>query len=123
MPYEGTMESRSTRANRDEWRKRVERWRDSGLSAEEFATELGIKATTLKFWKYVFAKEGGGETPSARRIVRRKVTRAPFVELQPAVRGDAVFELELGGTRRLRIPSNFDVDALRRLLEALDGAP
>jgi hypothetical protein len=40
------------RASRDEWAKRVERWRDSGLSAEQFAAELGINAGTLKFWKY-----------------------------------------------------------------------
>jgi hypothetical protein len=36
------------RASRDEWAKRVERWRDSGLRAEQFAAELGINAGTLK---------------------------------------------------------------------------
>jgi hypothetical protein len=29
--------------------ERVERWRDSGLSAEQLASELGINAGTLKF--------------------------------------------------------------------------
>ena len=32
----------------------MERLRDSGLSAEQFAAELGINANTLKFWKCVF---------------------------------------------------------------------
>ena len=36
------------RTSREEWRKRVERWKDSGLTAEQYATELGIKASTLK---------------------------------------------------------------------------
>ena len=29
-------------ASRAEWQKRIERWRDSGPSAEQFAVELGI---------------------------------------------------------------------------------
>jgi hypothetical protein len=40
------------RASREEWAKRVKRWRESGLSAEQYASELGINAGTLKFWKY-----------------------------------------------------------------------
>jgi len=30
------------RVSRDEWAKRVERWKDSGLTAKEFASEVGI---------------------------------------------------------------------------------
>jgi hypothetical protein len=44
------METR-THMSRAEWQKRVERWRDSGLSAEQFAAELGINAGTLKYRK------------------------------------------------------------------------
>lgn len=35
------------RVEREEWAKRVERWRDSGLKAAEFAAELGINPRTL----------------------------------------------------------------------------
>jgi hypothetical protein len=42
--------------SRDEWGKRVERWKDSGLTAEQYARELGINAKTLQFWKYKLAK-------------------------------------------------------------------
>ena len=38
------------RANRQEWQKRVDRWRASGLTAKEFAAEMGINAGTLQFW-------------------------------------------------------------------------
>ncbi len=38
------------RTNREEWKKRVERWQESGLTAEQYASELGINAGTLKFW-------------------------------------------------------------------------
>lgn len=40
------------RTSREEWRKRVERWKDSGLTAEQYAAELGINAKTLQFWRY-----------------------------------------------------------------------
>jgi len=40
------MEARE-RTSRAEWQKRIERWSDSGLSAEQFAAELGINAGTL----------------------------------------------------------------------------
>jgi hypothetical protein len=33
------------RASAEEWQKRVERWRESGLSADQFAAELGINVT------------------------------------------------------------------------------
>ena len=35
------------RVEREEWAKRVERWRDSGLTTAEFAAELGINPKTL----------------------------------------------------------------------------
>jgi hypothetical protein len=41
------------RASRDEWQKRVDRWKDSGLTAKEFAAETGINAGTLQFWSYL----------------------------------------------------------------------
>ena len=40
------------RADREEWRKRVERWKGSGLTAKEFAAETGINAGNLQFWQY-----------------------------------------------------------------------
>ena len=40
------------RTSREEWAKRVERWGDSGLTAKEYAAEIGIKAHTLSWWKW-----------------------------------------------------------------------
>ena len=36
----------------EEWQKRVERWRESGLTADQYAGEAGINAGTLKYWRY-----------------------------------------------------------------------
>jgi transposase-like protein len=111
------MEPRS-RVGRAEWQKRIERWKDSGLSAEQFAAELGINAGTLRYWKYAFDKE-------ARPTAAPKRSGAPaqpadLVEVRPVIVPGAMFELELGSERKLRIPVQFDAAALERLLAVLE---
>ena len=110
------------RTSREEWRKRVERWKDSGLTAEQYATELGIKASTLKYWKYELAKPA----PEQRhKPVRSSRADSPsLIELRPIVTTSAAtFELEIGNSRRLRIPAGFDGASLERLLEVLARTP
>lgn len=111
------METRS-RVGRAEWQKRIERWKDSGLSAEQFAAELGINAGTLRYWKYSFDK--ASRSPAAPETARAPAKAADFVEVRPAVVPAAAFELELGSERKLRIPAHFEVAALERLLAVLE---
>lgn len=106
----------------EEWQKRVERWRDSGLTADEFAAELGINAGTLKFWQYKLRKEKRITGGTRRRPARKPTaaTAAPaFVEVRSSY-GDARFELELRDGRRVRVPEGFDAKALERLLAVLE---
>jgi hypothetical protein len=77
-------------------------------------------AGTLRHWKYFLGKQGR-RSASARAPM---VTASTLVEVQPssvAVSAMATlpFELELGADRKLRIPSQFDVAALERLLAVL----
>jgi hypothetical protein len=51
------------RADRDEWRRRIARWKESGLTAKEFAADAGINAGTLQFWQYKLKR---GERPTRR---------------------------------------------------------
>jgi hypothetical protein len=116
-----------TRVEREEWAKRVERWRDSGLTTAEFAAELGINPKTLTYWACTLNRAGGGKTrdwPATKRpVAAGRATPVPgptFVEL--ARQGStARFELEVRG-RRLHIPSAFDAQQLRALLEVLETA-
>ena len=110
------------RVSRDEWAKRVERWKDSGLTAKEFASELGVNPRSLVFWKWQLGKGAaktlkGSPAPSS----SRSTTTLPLVEL-PSAPPTSHFELELAGGRRLTIPSAFDADALRRLISVLEEA-
>src|SRR5258705_2391653 len=108
------------RTGRDEWAERVARWKDSGLTAKEFATELGINPRSLVFWKWQLGK-GSGLAAESVKSGRAPARALPLIELgQPAAA--VQFELELGGGRRLAIPSTFDADALRRLLAVLESA-
>jgi len=115
-----------TRTSREEWAKRVERWQDSGLTAAEFARELGINASTLAYWKYALKK--GAESSTKRRTKRSRRQPRPalapqpsFVEVEASTPTNDRFELELSRGRRLRIPRGFDEATLRRLVGVLEA--
>lgn len=120
------MESR-----REQWRKRVQRWQDSGLTAEEFAQETGLNVGTLRHWKYTLDKEVRGahraepaERPGAEQPPRRPQPTLPLVEVQTtAGPADGRFKVELARGRRLRVPASFEAQALRRLLLVLEERP
>ena len=109
------------RASREEWRKRVDRWKESGLSAQQFAAELGINAGTLQFWKYKLKRQDGNV--SGRRV-RRPAARmvSSLVEIRPAaVVPESRFEVDFGNGRVVRVPATFDPAALKALLMVLDA--
>lgn len=116
------METRGTHTKRAEWQKRIERWRESGLTAEQFATELGINAGTLKYWKYRIGKNSSaGMALEPKRRPSKAPRAASLVEVHAAtIVAASPFVLELGEARRLQIPAQFDAPALERLLSVLE---
>ena len=109
------------RASRDEWQKRVDRWKESGLTAKEFASETGINAGTLQFWQYKLKK--GESKVRSRRLTRTQASiLSSIVEVPtPGAIQDSRFEIELRNGRRLRVPAVFDVSAFTAPLGILDG--
>ena len=109
------------RVSRDEWAKRVQRWKDSGQTAAEFAAEVGVKANTLQHWSWALARharEPGWEARAARK--RRR--RAKFIELVSPASATAIsgsIEVVLPNGLTLRVPERFDADSVRRLVEVL----
>jgi hypothetical protein len=115
------------RERRDVWVKRVERWRDSGLGAREFAAEVGINENTLRSWGWKLAAEQrrAEEQPPARKPAKAeatvpKVEPLAFVEVAaPAVPQSVPaekLELVLASGLVVRLPARFEGEALRRLL-------
>lgn len=99
------------RASRDEWAERISQWRASGLSGREFAARVGVKESTLRYWKWMLAHE--------RRRDAVHTTPA-FVEIAGLVDGGR-FEIIFGSGVRLLVPLSFEEATLRRLLEVLEG--
>jgi hypothetical protein len=109
------------RSNRDEWQKRVDRWRESGLTAKEFAAEMGLNAGTLQFWKYKLKKRRDGSAERRREGAAQMASS--LVEIRPVGAGaDARFEIELGNGRRVRVPAAFEPAALKTLLAVADAS-
>jgi hypothetical protein len=117
-------------AIRDTWAKRVERWKESGLSAKEFAAELGINARSLSWWRWQLSKSDAlGEGPRRRRrrscssaattSLAKTLSPMTFVEMTAAVMPEPL-EIVLASALRVRVPAGFDDATLRRLLDVLE---
>lgn len=120
---------------RELWSKRVERWKDSGLTAKEFAAETGVNANTLSHWGWKLAAQKrsslrAGASPS-KRETRFVELVAPSTALglaaQAALPAAAEvaslepdpLEIVLRDEIRIRVPARFDPDALRRVVATL----
>jgi hypothetical protein len=106
------------------WTKRVECWRESGLSANEFAAELGVNAATLAQWKYRLAAEARAEmprettlAPAALSFVEVNAEAPPVAAERPAAQ--STFDVVLRNGITVRVPSQFDAAALRRLVDVM----
>jgi len=111
------------RTSRETWAKRVERWRDSGLTAKEYAAEVGVNAHSLSWWKWRLssgAKEQG-RVPQKRHVPISPATVSPltFVEMTSAVTHEPL-EVVLPSSIRIRVPASFDGPTLGRLLDVLE---
>ena len=114
---------------REKWAKRVERWKDSGLSAKEFATETGINARSLSWWRWHLSKGEAAPKPRRRRRSREaaavEMTKPPtlstmkFVEMAAPFARDGL-EVVLPSTIRICVRPGFDVGTLGRLLDVLE---
>jgi transposase len=131
------------RDGREVWAKRVERWRESGLTAKEYAAEVGLNPNTLTHWGWRL--RGDVDRPDRRSQRRRAAgpALAQWVEVsvpasgvlaaetEQATTGTVAiavgpqsaswFEVIVGQGRVIRVPSDFDPAALGRLLALVEA--
>ena len=109
------------RATRETWAKRVERWGDSGLTAKEYAAELGISPHSLSWWKWRLSKPS--LSPVRKRVGRAAKTPGvgplTFVEVAAPAMAEPI-EVVLPSSVRVRVPTSFDAATLGRLLDVLE---
>jgi hypothetical protein len=105
------------RASREVWIKRIERWRESGLGAKEFAQQAGVEVDRLRHWKWRLAKEN--RATNAASADSTPSSPFPFVEMTPTPakdRDDPIIEVVAPSGFCIRVPVRFDADTLRRVL-------
>ena len=108
----------STPISREERLAQVRAWVASGLSAAEFAPQVGVHPSTLAWWKWKFRSEGALRSPKP-----GGKPRLPFLEITPAPgaerpRAGDRLELQVGEVT-LRIPDHFEERTLARVLQVL----
>jgi hypothetical protein len=117
------------RGKHEEWRRRVERWRRSGLTAEQFAEREGVRASTLAWWRWRLARDRSPAVTSERsESESQTILPTDFVELVPRTRlreepdrGASGFEVELAAGYRVRLSGDFSGEAFKRLLDVLEA--
>ena len=87
----------------EEWKKRLEHQRGSGLSVAAWCKKHGIRENQYHYW---------------RRAVERPAVPAEGGHFAQVGASEAV-ELQIGEKIRLKIPADFDSATLTRLLEVL----
>lgn len=118
------------RSTREEWATRVARWKDSGLTATEFASEVGVSAHSLSWWKWRLTSQARAERPK-RALARRAaqpmgeptataISPLTFVEMTAAPETDRL-EVVLASSVRIRVRPGFEGATLGRLLDVLEA--
>lgn len=104
------------RTRRDTWKKHIAAWNESGLTARQFAARIGVNPNTLSHWKWRFGSEDA----------EAKQGTAPFIEVTAAVvaavgSAEERIEVVCHGGLAVRVPRDFDVATLVRVIDALEG--
>lgn len=107
-----------------DWPKLLEQWKDSGLTAKDFAAQAGVNASTLatQKWKAGLTERRLRKHGDAVRS-NGASKRAPRTKAIAAVASTPpLFELVLHGGVVVRVPPDFDEEALKRLVRAAEAS-
>lgn len=99
-----------------EWAARLEAWRASGKSANEFCAEHGYSAKNLVWWSSYFRRKAA-PVPKRRRVMLARVVRKRAAA--PAAPGAIV--IQIGGAR-VEVVAAVDRAALSMVFETLAAA-
>jgi len=103
-----------------EWATRVERWKRSGLSAEEFSAREGLRAARLSWWRWYLARKEPRRdvaAPSKLQFVpARVIERGETRPASPSV------EVVLANGRVVRITGAVEPKLLMEAIRVLEAA-
>ena len=97
-----------------QWQRRIERWRASGLSVRAFCARHGLATASFYNWRRVLQRRAAAEQPAF----------VPVQVVHDAVPTQAsALEVVLTDGRTVRVVRGFDAATLRQLLAVLEGRP
>jgi hypothetical protein len=108
-------------ADAETWSKRVQEWRESGLTAKEFCAKHDLRLSELRYWTY--RRRAAEMAPEGSPVKLVPVTVKPKAERAPpsapeAERPKPALTLEVGEAR-IFVPTGFDRGTLRAVLDVL----
>ena len=95
-----------------EWTERVSAWRESGLSADEFAKDKDFRAQTLRWWATEFVRRSRPPKPPPK-------PKLAMVRVVPRNDGREETLAVHVGSARIAVRPGFDAALLRRVVSAL----
>ena len=114
------------RRGREFWVRLVDEFEGAGAIERHkaFADRHGVRCYSFQQWLYRLRRERLSAGHNAPRVDRRtRTARAlpwPLVEVQSGRVTDGRFEIESPGGWRIRVPTSFEAEGLRRLLAIFD---
>jgi hypothetical protein len=118
------VESRAPEASRrGHWRGLIAEWSASGQTQAAFCRARGLNPGTFAWWKRQLRREEGASAGVRARRGRRREKPGPFVEVCLAGPSAAAYEIVLSCGRSIRVPPQFDPQALSRLVGAVESVP
>ena len=100
-------------AKAETWKQRVREWKQSGLTARQFADAHGLQAASLYFWSSRLQRDSVQALPAAPRFVALRTLSS---ELASSTTG---CELHVRPGLRISIAADIDRVLLRDLLDLL----
>lgn len=102
------------RRSREQWRKHVSAWKESGQSRDDYASAHGLNPNTLAWWRSQLGRDKSSRPLTLVPVIAGGVHRdaAPVEPVEVVIpRGITV-----------RVPNGADIDQVARLVRALAGS-
>lgn len=99
------------------WAERIQEWKSSGQSAEDFARGREFKASTLRWWAGRFGRGAIGEAARAKAPAAKGSVR--IARVVSSKKADTL-TVRVGGAH-IEVRTGFDHGLLRELVAVLTG--
>lgn len=106
-----------------EWAKRVERWKQSGLTAAQYGAQTGLDSKQLFWWRWHLGRQTkatAAPKDRARQAAGMTFLPARIVEPAPPVGGGQV-EIVLANGRIVRVTGSVDAAVLAQVVRAAES--